>query len=92
MNEEMELNSTSNEILKKIKLAVFNPQYIHIADERRVACIFYNSFKQNGPNYPDAFRPSLITEALPPGYSEDTKKRIRDIAEVVATLSHCDES
>lgn len=85
------MNSAQNELLTKIKGAVFNSQHLHVADKRRVACIFYNPFKQNGPNYSDGFQASEFIDALPPNYSEITKQRILDIMEVIAMLAHCDE-
>lgn len=82
------MNSEYNELLDKIKVAVFNPQNIHIADERRVACIFYNLFKQKGPVYADGFQASEFTDALPHYYSKNSKAMIRNIIEEAELEKH----
>lgn len=78
------------EIVNKIKFAVKNPTTIHILDEQRVACIFYNSFKTEEVAY-DSHNIGAIINALPSSYSEYTKGRIRDIAQVVSYLPGCSE-
>lgn len=84
------MNSSQNEIVDKIKFAVKNPTTIHIYDEQRVACIFYNSFKTEEVAY-DPHNIGAIINALPSNYSEYTKERIRDICRVVSYLPGCSE-
>lgn len=83
------MNAEYNELLDKIKAAVFNPQHIGVSDKRRVACIFYDLFKQKGPNYADGFQTSEFIDALPSNYSESTKETILNIIEVTAMLPYC---
>jgi hypothetical protein len=77
-----------NELLNKIKEVVRNPPTIHILDQRRVACIFYNLFKENGRI--DLGDIDMIMSGLPYEYSEYTKETIHDIPYLIQLLASCD--
>jgi hypothetical protein len=63
------MNSAENVLLNKFKDAVRNHEQIHVLDERRVVCIFYNLFKQNGRL--DVEEIDRVIKGLPSEYSDD---------------------
>jgi hypothetical protein len=81
--------SAQKDLLNKIKEAVRNHETMHVLDERRVVCIFYKLYKQNGSI--DLDDVDTIIKALPSDYAEDTKETIYDIAYFIEMLAYCDE-
>jgi hypothetical protein len=83
------LNDSQQKILNEIIKRVYNPTTLHVVDEQRVACLFYDLLKQNKKSDLDDIGP--ILDGLPSDYPDYTRYGTRDIAYVIELLTHCHE-
>lgn len=71
-------------ILTKIESAVINKAHIHPSDEKRVTRIFFDVIQQEKWYGMDEVQ--IVVNSLSPQFSEFTKERILDIANVILNL------
>ncbi|PWU79987.1 MAG: hypothetical protein DLM72_14470 [Candidatus Nitrosopolaris wilkensis] len=83
------MNDKQTELLNEINRAVRNHEMMHVVDERKVACIFYDELKHYGTvNLGDV---DVILKELS-DHSEHNKKTIYNAAYFIGLLEHCSES